>query len=454
MRKKKTLETFISESKALHGSKYNYRYIKEYINNHTKVLIECNACQNKFYQTPNIHLCGHGCPVCGRISKKTLEIFILESKKIHGKKYNYGHMKEYINSRTKVLIECNDCQSRFKQTPDCHLRGHGCKICGGTSKKTLETFILESEDTHGNKYNYGHIKEYINCKTKILIECNACKTKFEQTPAEHLNGSGCPKCNCNKGEQKIHKILEDLKIIFEKHKRILMGETKLELDVFFMKITQNLAIERDGEQHFKPKGFGCKDKEKIQKEFIKIQERDKRKNEWCKENKYHLLRISYKTKLEDYHNIIVEFLKESEQHKGHGYIKFDKFYDELLNPKKDIKEPEDRDDSQTQSNFDDYIDDDRLTYSNQEEDSNDCDYNDNSKQIQDSYDLDEDGEGLTYSNQEEDQSDCDYNIAENICEISDVDDDEYVFPEEEEEEDQNNRDDLYDERILNPHLEI
>lgn len=48
-------------------------------------------------------------------------------------------------------------------------------------------------------------------------------------------------------------------------------------------------IEFDGEQHFMPiEEFGGK------KEFIKRQELDKIKSNWCKENNYKLIRISYK----------------------------------------------------------------------------------------------------------------------------------------------------------------
>lgn len=51
----------------------------------------------------------------------------------------------------------------------------------------------------------------------------------------------------------------------------------------------NTLIEYDGKQHFEPiEFFGGEEK------FNKLQENDKIKNEYCKNNKIPLIRISYK----------------------------------------------------------------------------------------------------------------------------------------------------------------
>ena len=59
--------------------------------------------------------------------------FIEKSKKIHGDKYDYSKVK-YINNKTKVCIICQ-IHGEFWQTPDAHLRGCGCKLCGYTNSK-------------------------------------------------------------------------------------------------------------------------------------------------------------------------------------------------------------------------------------------------------------------------------------------------------------------------------
>lgn len=63
--------------------------------------------------------------------------------------------------------------------------------------KSIEQFIDESKIIHSNYYTYGN-SEYIGAEKKLIITCPK-HGNFEQTPANHLNGSGCPKCNVSKG---------------------------------------------------------------------------------------------------------------------------------------------------------------------------------------------------------------------------------------------------------------
>ena len=61
-------------------------------------------------------------------------------------------------------------------------------------KLTKEEFVKQAREKHGDKYDYSKV-EYKNCKERV---CIICKEKghgeFYQTPGDHLNGSGCPKC--------------------------------------------------------------------------------------------------------------------------------------------------------------------------------------------------------------------------------------------------------------------
>lgn len=67
--KKTTTEEFIKKAHKIHGNRYDYSKV-EYVNQDTKVCIICHS-KNKFgkehgefWQTPNKHLQGHGCPNC------------------------------------------------------------------------------------------------------------------------------------------------------------------------------------------------------------------------------------------------------------------------------------------------------------------------------------------------------------------------------------------------------
>ena len=59
---------------------------------------------------------------------------------------------------------------------------------------TLE-FVRKAMLVHGNKYDYSLV-EYVNTKTLVKIICRE-HGIFEQIPANHLQGNGCPICSKN-----------------------------------------------------------------------------------------------------------------------------------------------------------------------------------------------------------------------------------------------------------------
>ncbi len=185
--KNKTTEEFIEEAKAVHGDKYDYSKVV-YNGNKQKVEIICSI-HGSFWQTPTHHLNGTGCPKCiGRY--KTTEEFIEEAKAVHGDKYDYSRVN-YVGTKTKVEIICPEHGS-FWQTPSDHLNGKGCPSCFGNKKYTTEEFIEKVKAVHGNKYDYSRVN-YVSTKVKVEIICPI-HGSFWQTPTNHLKGNGCPKC--------------------------------------------------------------------------------------------------------------------------------------------------------------------------------------------------------------------------------------------------------------------
>lgn len=67
-----TKEDFVENSKKIHGCKYDYSESK-YINAHVKVEIICKE-HGPFYQSPNNHIRGNGCPKCNVTSGSTSKI--------------------------------------------------------------------------------------------------------------------------------------------------------------------------------------------------------------------------------------------------------------------------------------------------------------------------------------------------------------------------------------------
>ena len=73
-----------------------------------------------------------------------------------------------------------------------------------------------------------------------------------QTPHNHLNGQGCPYCKTSKLENEINEFLLSKQIVFERQKTFdwLVNKGHLYLDYFLP--DYDIAIECQGEQHFKP----------------------------------------------------------------------------------------------------------------------------------------------------------------------------------------------------------
>ena len=160
-------------------------------------------------------------------------IFIEKARQIHNDKYDYSKVN-YVNSRTKVCIIC-PTRGEFWQTPHNHLKGYGCAECGKEkshlSKITTEDFIVKSKEIHGNKYDYSKAC-YKTCDTKVCIICPE-HGEFWQTPSNHINGSGCPKCA---NEKRKNTLLKDTKLFIDAATLIHGEKTEDEIISLFSEI--------------------------------------------------------------------------------------------------------------------------------------------------------------------------------------------------------------------------
>lgn len=244
IKQRKTTEQFIIDAKKVHGNKYDYSKTDlENKREDGKICIICPE-HGEFWQTPHNHLCGYGCRECGNEKKsglllKPTEIFIEEAKKIHGDKYDYSKV-EYVGANKDVCIVCKK-HGDFWQPPHNHLRGHGCPYCDG-KYKTVYKFIEDARLVHGDKYDYSET-EYINAHTKVKIICPI-HGEFIQTPFNHLQNHGCPKCShpVSKWEKDIYDFISSLGVECEQTNRTILGGK--EIDIYVPKFS--VGIECDG----------------------------------------------------------------------------------------------------------------------------------------------------------------------------------------------------------------
>lgn len=200
MAKKVTTLDFIKKAQQVHGNLYNYSETV-YEKAKKKVRIICKL-HGIFEQTPDAHVRGQGCPVCGRKiqddqRRKDSEYFISKSVKVHGDKYDYSK-SVYTGVYNKIEIICKYHNKSFWQVANKHYSGQGCPFCQADNfqfkKSNTEDFINKVRKRFPEwSYLYNKV-DYQGVYTKIIVGCQI-HGSFEVIPDKHLQGQGCPSCS-------------------------------------------------------------------------------------------------------------------------------------------------------------------------------------------------------------------------------------------------------------------
>ena len=296
---KLNIEDFIERARKIHGDKYDYSKV-EYINTGTKVCIICPE-HGEFWQTPQNHLYGQGCPKC--VGKnKTTEEFIKDCIDIHGDKYDFSKTV-YNGAFNKVTVICKE-HGEFKIAPHDLLGGKGCSKCGDIQsatkqRKKLDEFKNEVETIYGKGYLDLSKVNYINAHTPVIIISPELGER-KITPNKLLSGVGCKLFNESSYEHDIKLVLDKNKIKFSKEKTFewLKYNGLLRLDFYLP--DYNMAIECQGRQHFTRLKHYYN-----QYDFDKQLEKDNIKYKLCKENGIKIVYYTHKENMifENYYEI-------------------------------------------------------------------------------------------------------------------------------------------------------
>ncbi len=142
-------------------------------------------------------------------NRKTTEEVIASFEKAHKNsliKYDYSKVV-YTYATEKVIIGC-PIHGDFEDLANHHSTGKGCSKCSdvkGGKKRTIKQtdLIKRFDEKHSNKYDYSLVV-YTIMKDKITIICPN-HGMFEQTPDNHVQGQGCPKCGLESARYKMYK---------------------------------------------------------------------------------------------------------------------------------------------------------------------------------------------------------------------------------------------------------
>lgn len=249
----------------------------------------------------------------GGHNRLTQEDFISAAQEAHKNpdgtpKYDYS-LVDFKNTSTKVKVICpkhkDDMVKQFgvnyfEVYPNTHVQGKG--VCPFENKRKERKY--SDEDMKSAAANVRSKTEF---ETKFPNEYYSARQRNKSLPGfyeeitKHFTG-----VNKYYGPEEIDKILKNNNIDFVREKTFNDCHNskegkfcrKLPFDFFIPSL--NTLIEFDGEQHFKPSNKFGMDK------FIKGQQYDKIKNDYCKNNNLNLIRISYKI---NYNNLESELIK-------------------------------------------------------------------------------------------------------------------------------------------------
>jgi DNA-directed RNA polymerase subunit M/transcription elongation factor TFIIS len=288
------------------ANKFTFEYVKEFVehkgfvlistsyaNTHSKLHIKCN--KHDVFECSFNNFKRRGCPKCGRLNATNKKRLDYTSVKNTIESYGYKLLsKEYKNAKSKLKIFCyrhGEFSVSFNNFT--HPEQRGCQKCG--YERTKNKLLLDFGELKKEIEKLGYevlSKTYTGYNHLLELICPQ-KHKCSISWSNLKRGKGCRRCfwKESKGEKDCREIIEsktghkfpNSRPDFMKNP---LTNYLLELDGYCEKL--KIAFEYDGKQHYEAIDFwggevGLK----------KTQERDKIKDELCKNNDIYLIRVPY-----------------------------------------------------------------------------------------------------------------------------------------------------------------
>jgi len=129
--------------------------------------------------------------------KLSVQEYLNNFRKVHGKTYDYSLIQNIETSKTKFPVKCLE-HGEFLINANNHTQGKGCPVCGNSRiaqarSKSSDAWLDACIDAHGFTYTYPDFPTIVNCRSVISVECPTHGT-FKQNLTVHTQGSGCPEC--------------------------------------------------------------------------------------------------------------------------------------------------------------------------------------------------------------------------------------------------------------------
>jgi len=178
------------------------------------------------------------------------------------------------------------------------LYGNGCPYCNNRKAchdNCLATTYPELAKEWSKKNKIKPTEVVSGSAKKVWWKCKKCNYGWITSVVTRINGCGCPICNESKGEKKVSKILDQLKIRYKREYKFKpLGQKRFDFAIFEKYKRKPFAvIEYQGKQHYMPVRFNGISDENAKINFQKTKKNDKIKKQFCKKNNIQYIEIKY-----------------------------------------------------------------------------------------------------------------------------------------------------------------
>ena len=243
-------------------------------------------------------LLNNECEDCGCGHQNRLrEVMKKKYEHLIGTQINGWTILEIIppsGKRTSAYALCKCQCGTIKEVKISYITNGRSKDCGCGRKKMLSKTL--TKNLVGQRFGKLIVLEMLDERSsngKIMYRCkcdcgNEVNVVGNSLATYHTLSCGCLVSYWN---MYIQQFLEKNKIEYKSEYTIYIGDNYYRYDFYLPKY--NLFIEYDGQQHYEPVRFHGSNIEDNIREFQKVQEHDKIKSQYCKDNNINLLRIPY-----------------------------------------------------------------------------------------------------------------------------------------------------------------
>ena len=271
--------------------------LEPYIGRTKRIIMKCLLHNIECRKTPSEVINGSGCYLCG--IEKVKEAQFISQEEFESRVYYKNPHIKIIGKYTGAtnLIECHCLKHSIdfvRLALSLYNDNCGCDECHKELIRQITGFSKEQyiEILH---FNFPHIDltgEYGSLQEETDFYCHKCDTSWNERPILVKN-RGCPMCENNKTENLVGSILNDYDIKYKRQYTFEGCKDKRKLPFDYYLPDYHVLIEYDGEQHYYPVGFGCRNEQEKYEKFMYIQKHDMIKNNYCTDNNIPIIRIPY-----------------------------------------------------------------------------------------------------------------------------------------------------------------